>query len=180
MITVRAKARGGIVVTSKMLLDNEFVSEFEAHNDVVENMAKDAGFTHMLEKDCQGVFTSISQTFNRVVTMDELEEFEKRHQAWLKDVKGSIETEEMAAQQERERKCECPCHETTCDDDSAIQEKDIEFLKNLQEMLNEPDEDGDEVPFTAHVCVAGMLHVATIGNRLLKRLVKDAVDKYVR
>ena len=176
MITVRAKARGGIVVTSKMLLDNEFVAEFEAHNDVVENMAKDAGFMHMLEKDCQGVFTSISQTFNRVVTMDELEEFEKRHQAWLKDVKGSIEAKEMAAQQERERECECPCHETECDDDSAIQEKDIEFLKNVAKSMDEVD-----LPFTADVEVQPFgVPVVRIGNRLLRILIKDAVEKYVR
>ena len=176
MITVRAKARGGIVVTSKMLLDNEFVAEFEAHNDVVENMAKDAGFTHMLEKDCQGVFTSISQTFNRVVTMDELEEFEKRHEAWIKDVKGSIETEEMAAQQERERECECPCHETACDDDSAIQEKDIEFLKNVAESMGEMG-----LPFTADVKIQPFdIPMVRIGNRLLRILIADAIDKYVR
>lgn len=173
MITVRAKARGGIVVTSKMLLDNEHVSEFENHNDVVENMAKDAGFEHMLEKDCQGVFTSISQTFNRVVTMDELEEFEKRHQAWLKDVKGSIETEEMAAQQERER--ECPCHETAYDDDSAIQEKDIEFLKNVAESMGEIG-----LPFTADVKIQPFdLPMVRIGNRLLRILIADAIKKYV-
>ena len=176
MITVRAKARGGIVVTSKMLLDNEHVSEFENHNDVVENMAKDAGFMHMLEKDCQGVFTSISQTFNRVVTMDELEEFEKRHEAWIKDVKGSIETEEMAAQQEKERECECPCHETECDNDNTIQEKDIEFLKNVAKSMNEVD-----LPFTADVEVQPFgVPVVRIGNRLLRILIKDAVEKYVR
>lgn len=175
MITVRAKARGGIVVTSKMLLDNEHVSEFENHNDVVENMAKDAGFTHMLEKDCQGVFTSISQTFNRVVTMDELEEFEKRHQAWLKDVKGSIETEEMAAHQERERECECPCHETACDDDT-IQEKDIEFIKHVAESMGEIG-----LPFTADVKVQPFdIPMVRIGNRLLRILIADAIEKYVR
>ena len=174
MITVRPKARGGIVVTSKMLLDNEHVKEFENHNDVVENMAKDAGFMHMLEKDCQGVFTSISQTFNRVVTMDELEEFEKRHQAWLEDVKGSIEAEEMAAQQERER--ECPCHETVCDDDSAIQEKDIEFIKHVSETMDEVG-----LPFTADVKVQPFgIPAVRIGDRLLRILIKDAVEKYVR
>lgn len=185
MITVRAKACGGIVVTSKMLLDNERVSEFENHNNVVENMAKDAGFMHMLEKDCQGVFTSISQTFNKAVTMDELEEFEKRHQEWLKNIKRTIESEkakfiqaeEMATQQERER--ECPCHEVTCDDDDSIQEKDIEFLKRLQKNLNELDEDGDEITFTAQVRIAGMFPIAVIGNRLLKILIKDATEKYV-
>lgn len=182
MITVRAKARGGIVVTSRMLLDNEFVAEFEAHNDVVENMAKQAGFTHMLEMDCQGMFTNISQTFNRIVTMDELEEFEKRHEAWLKDVKGAIETEEMAAQQEREREYprhECPYPGTTSPKCESLIEEDIEFLKGMSEILNELDEDGDELPLTAEVRVRSLFPIARIGNRLLKVLIKDAIKKYV-
>ena len=175
MITVKSNARKGVVVSSKLLLDSTTAAEFKDFPQTVEKMANDGNFDHMTEVNCNRETSSIlSQTFNRVVTMDELEEFEKRHQAWLEDVKGSIEAEEMATQQERER--ECPCHETACDDDSAIQEKDIEFLKNVAKSMDEVD-----LPFTADVEVQPFgVPVVRIGNRLLRILIKDAVEKYVR
>jgi len=176
MITVKSNARKGVVVSSKLLLDSTAAAEFKDFPQTVEKMANDGNFDHMIEVDCNHETSSIiSQTFNRVVTMDELEEFEKRHQAWIKDVTGSIEAEVMATQQERKREHECPCHETACDDDSAIQEKDIEFLKNVAKSMNEVD-----LPFTADVEVQPFgVPVVRIGNRLLRILIKDAIEKYV-
>lgn len=175
MITVKSNARKGVVVSSKLLLDSTTAAEFKDFPQTVEKMANDGNFDHMTEVNCNRETSSVlSQTFNRVVTMDELEEFEKRHQAWLEDVKGSIEAEEMAAQQERER--ECPCHETVCDDDSAIQEKDIEFIKHVSETMDEVG-----LPFTADVKVQPFgIPAVRIGDRLLRILIKDAVEKYVR
>lgn len=177
MITVKSNARKGVVVSSKLLLDSTTAAEFKDFPQTVEKMANDGNFDHMIEVSCNHETSSVlSQTFNRVVTMDELEEFEKRHMAWLVDVKGSIETEEMAAQQERERECECPCHETACDDDNAIQEKDIEFIKHVEEIMDEVG-----LPFTADVKVQPFgIPAVRIGDRLLRILIKDAVEKYVR
>lgn len=176
MITVKSNARKGVVVSSKLLLDSTTAAEFKDFPQTVEKMANDGNFDHMTEVNCNRETSSVlSQTFNRVVTMDELEEFEKRHQAWLEDVKGSIEAEEMATKQEREHECECPCHETACDDDT-IQEKDIEFIKHVAESMGEIG-----LPFTADVKVQPFdIPMVRIGNRLLRILIADAIDKYVR
>lgn len=172
MIEIHGNAGCGVTVVSKLMLDCTTAKEFEEHPNHVMQLAKDANIIHFVENTCEGRMSVVTFEEHRTIPFEELEEFGKRHEAWLKDVKGSIE------------KYESENHEPIDFTDEKRNEKpndeDIRFLNQMKEVVKD-----DEIIVTAIINASSAgnpfldIPIAKIGRRLLRILIKDAIEKYV-
>lgn len=172
MIEIHGNAGCGVTIVSKLMLDCTTAKEFEEHPNHVLHLAKDANIIHFVENTCEGRMSVATFEEHRTIPFEELEEFGKRHEAWLKDVKGSVEKYKSENHE--------PIDFTDEKRDEKLNDRDIRFLNQMKEAVKH-----DEIIMTAMINAHFeenpflKLPIAKMGNRLLRILIKDAIKKYV-